>query len=425
MYSITGLGACEEVGRSAFTLEFGENFLLDYGLKLDPKGLSYPLDIKENIKAVIISHAHLDHSGYLPYYYTQNKALSFMTHSTLEIADILWKDSIKIAKLEGTTPKYSEKNIFETHKYNFMMPYKKATYISNENSIEFFDAGHILGSAITKITHGDKSFVYTGDFKSEETQLHEGADVSGVGKTDYVMIESTYGDRGHPNRKEVEKKLCESVQDTVDKGGWALVPAFAVGRSQELVDILTSYGIEADVWLDGMGKQVAELYVKHSNLIKNPKRLKSGLNKIRKVRGAGDREKIMKKPCVVVTTSGMMKGGPIMGYAQKLMKDPNTKIHLTGYQADETPGRILQDEGKLPFGKDEKLVKVGCKYEKYDLSAHPSQEEMIKSLKQWSPKKIFLVHGDKAVMPIFKKKIEQELGIETIIPQLGKKVEFD
>ncbi len=424
MYSLTGLGACQEVGRSAFILDFGEKFLLDYGLKLNPKGIEYPLDIKENIKAAIISHAHLDHSGYLPYFYTQSQTLSFMTQPTLEIADILWQDSIKIAEFEGMAPRYSKADIQRTHKYNFMMPYKKEMHLTDENSIEFFDAGHILGSALTKINHNEKTFLYTGDYKKNETQLHVGADLT-FGKIDYVLIESTYGDREHPNRKEVEKALCESVQNTIDNGGWAIIPAFAVGRSQELVDILTGYGIQADIWLDGMGKKVANLYIQHSNLIKNPKKLKAGLNQVKWVLGPGDRKKIFKKPCVVVTTSGMMKGGPVVGYAQRLMNDPKSKIHLSGYQADETPGRMLQDGGKLPYGEKEKPVKVSCQYEKYDLSAHPSQQEMIDSLKKWSPKKIFLVHGDKNVMPIFKKEIENDLGIETTILELGKKIEFD
>ncbi|MFA5763309.1 MAG: MBL fold metallo-hydrolase [archaeon] len=424
MYSLTGLGACEEVGRSAFVLDFGQKFLLDFGLKLSPTGIEYPLEIKENIRAAIISHAHLDHSGYLPYFYTKSETLSFMTKSTLEIADILWQDSIKIAEFEGLAPQYSKTDIERTHKHNFIMPYKKEMHLDNQTSLEFFDAGHILGSALTKINYGEKSFLYTGDFKVEETQLHIGADMN-VGKIDYVLIESTYGDREHPNRKDVEKRLCESVQSTVDNGGWAIIPAFAVGRSQELVDILTGYGIQADIWLDGMGKKVANLYLDNSDLIKNPKKLKQGMTQVKWVKGQGDRKKILKSPCVIITTSGMMKGGPVVGYAQQLMNDPRTKIHLSGYQAIQTPGRMLQDEGKLPYGKEEAPIKVNCKYEKYDLSAHPGQEEMIGALKKWSPKKIFIVHGDKDVMPVFKKTIEERLGIETIIPKLGKKIDFD
>ncbi|MDD3160133.1 MAG: MBL fold metallo-hydrolase [Candidatus ainarchaeum sp.] len=423
MYSIKGLGACEEVGRSGFVLDFGEKFLLDYGVKLEPNNLAYPLDVKENLKAAIISHAHLDHSGYLPYFYKSNECLSFMTQPTLEISDILWRDSLKIADLEGNEPKFSLNDITRTHKYNFVMPYKKALHLTNDTTIEFFDAGHILGSALTKITYKNESFLYTGDYKEYETQLHIGADMS-VGKVDNVLIESTYGDREHPDRKKVEKALCESVQDTVERGGWAIIPAFAVGRTQEVVDILTSYNINADIYVDGMGKKVAAIYLNHADLIKNPKRLKAGFNQVKIIESSRDRKKVFNKPCVVITTSGMMKGGPVVGYAQKLFNDTNSKIHLTGYQGEETPGRMLQDTGMLPYGENGEMIKVKCKYEKYDLSAHPSQKEMLHSLKQWDPKKIFLVHGDSKVMPIFKSVIEQELGINTEILKAGKKIEF-
>lgn len=423
MFSLKGLGACEEVGRSGFILDFGEKLLLDYGVKVAPDGLEYPLDVDENIKAIILSHAHLDHSGYLPYFYKRGNAVSFMTAATLGISDILWQDSLKIADIEGSTPKYTKADISDTHKHNFLLDYRKEMHITDKLSLEFFDAAHILGSALSKITYEDKIFLYTGDFKEEETQLHKGMD--DVGKVDYVMLESTYGDREHPKRKEVEKSLCESVQDTVDNGGHAIIPAFAVGRTQEVVDILSSYNVTGDVYIDGMGKKVADLYIKYSNLIKNPKKLKEALANAKWIYGTKDRKEAMKKPGIIVTTSGMMKGGPVVGYVEKMLNDPKSKIHLSGYQGDETPGRMLQDEGKLPYGQNGKIVKVGCKYEKYDLSAHPGQAEMIRALKSWSPSKAFLVHGDKKVMPLFKKKIEEETGIEVVIPKQGKKVEFD
>ena len=187
MNSITGLGGCREVGRSAFLLDFGEKFLLDFGVKLNPLGIEYPLDIRENIKAAIISHAHLDHSGFLPYFYKHSDCLSFMTEPTLELADILWADSIKIAEFEGMAPKYTKAEIERTHKFNFVVPYKKKVNVSSETSLEFFDAGHILGSALTKLNYKEESFLYTGDFKLDEMQLHNGCDMS-VGKVDYVMI---------------------------------------------------------------------------------------------------------------------------------------------------------------------------------------------------------------------------------------------
>jgi putative mRNA 3-end processing factor len=113
-----------------------------------------------------------------------------------------------------------------------------------------------------------------------------------------------------------------------------------------------------------------------------------------------------------------------MWYAQQILNDPKSKLHLTGYQAIETPGRMLLEEGKLPYGKNGSIVKVNCKYEKFDLSAHPGQEEMLRALKKWSPKKAFLIHGDKDVMPVFEKSIEERLGIDTEIVRADQKINF-
>lgn len=424
MYQLTGIGGCQEVGRSAFVLAFGERFLLDYGVKLDPKEVQYPQEIKRNIRSIILSHAHLDHSGLMPYYYGKSECLSFMTQSTVELSDLLWRDSVKIAELENMIPKYSAKEIDKTHKYNFVLPYNKKTQIAPNVTLEFFDAGHILGSALSKLVHDDNHFLYTGDFKVDVTRLHNGADLR-VGKVDYLMIESTYGDREHPDRKAEEKKFCESVQETVDRGGWAIVPAFAVGRSQEVLDVLNKYNISVKVYLDGMSKKAAQIYNKHADLIKDSKGLRKALSEAVWITGKGTREKAMKEPSVIVTTSGMMQGGPVMLYAQKIAHDPNSKIHLTGYQVEGTPGRILLETGKLPVGKDGKLTKVNCKYQKYDFSAHPGQSEMIRAIKKWSPREIFLVHGDKSVMPVFAKKIREETGIEATILETGKEVNFE
>lgn len=422
-FSLTGHGACQEVGRSAIVLDFGEKFLLDFGIKLNIDSLEYPLEITEQIKAVIISHAHLDHSGLLPYFYKKNECLSFMTQPTLELADILWKDSIKIAEFEGMAPKYTKTEVERTHQYNFMVPYNKKLNLNNELSMQFYDAGHILGSALTKLTYGDKSFLYTGDYKVIETQLHVGADLN-VGPVDYVLTESTYGDREQHDRKLEEKAFCESVQSTVERGGWAIVPVLAIGRSQEIIDILAKYNIEAPIYFDGMGKAVSEVYERHPDLVKDPKGLKKALNDVEWVQGKQGRAKALKQPSIIVSTSGMMKGGPVQHYLKKVIKDPRSKIHLTSFQAEGTPGRMLLDSGKIPNPETKAIETVSCRYEKFEFSAHPSQSEMIAALKKWSPKEIFMVHGDKKVMEIFAKKIKDETGIKASALPLGKKVEF-
>jgi putative mRNA 3-end processing factor len=424
MYSLTGLGACQEVGRSAFVLDFGEKFLLDYGVKIDSDSIKYPLEIKDNIKAMLLSHAHLDHSGLIPYFYEKYNCLSFMTGPTLELADILWKDAIKIAKYEGVEPKYNVPEIEKTHHFNFILPYNKKIEISPGVNLEFYDAGHILGSSLIHLSHKDKSILYTGDFKFNPMRLHNGADMS-MGKVDYLIMESTYGDRDQPDRKSEEKRFAESVQETIDNGGQAIVPAFAVARAQELVDILTHYNISAPIYLDGMAQRVSKVYASHLDWIQDGKHLKNALNETIWVRNESFRKKAMKEPSVVITTSGMMQGGPVMYYVERMFKDSKSKIHLTGYQAEQTPGRELKNNGKLPLGKNGAYTKVGCKYDSFVFSAHASQNEMLKAVKKWSPKEIFLVHGDKPVMDKFTKLVKEETGIVSKSIEKGKKIEFE
>ena len=424
MYNITGLGACREVGRSAFVLDFGDKFLLDYGMKIDFDAIKYPLEIRENIKAMLLSHAHLDHSGLIPYFYEKYNCLSFMTQPTLELADILWKDSIKIAQYEGVEPKYSAREVEQTHHHNFVLPYNKKIEISQGVDLEFYDAGHILGSSLIQLEHGDKKLVYTGDYKVDPIRLHNGADLS-MGKVDYLITEATYGDRDQPNRKAEEKRFAESVQETIDRGGHAIVPAFAVARAQELIDILTHYNITAPIFMDGMAQKVSRVYMKHLNWIQDGQHLKNALNETVWVKNESFRNKAMKEPSVIVTTSGMMQGGPVMFYVDKMHKDPKSKIHLTGYQAEQTPGRELKENGKLPIGKNGAYTKVSCEYEAYVFSAHPSQSEMLRAIKKWSPKKLFLVHGDIPAMESLAQLVKEETGIQANLLEKGKKVEFE
>src|SRR3989338_2371655 len=413
-------GAAREVGRSCFVVEAGDRVMLDCGVKLHPKEVEYPLPVKGNLDAAIISHAHLDHSGHLPHLFSSSNTLTYMTPPTLDISKLLWADTLKIADMDGLDAPFSEDEIVRTERYTFPINFGKKMDLSPRSSMEFFDAGHILGAALTKLDFGGRKLMYTGDFKPNETRLHTGANLN-VGKVDDLIIESCYGDSDHPPRKESERLFCEEVQNTIDRGGHAVVAAFAVGRSAEIIDVLNEYKMGADIYLDGMALKAARIYLKYPNMIKKPQALKRALDRSIWVQKEKTRKEALKRPSIIVTTSGMLQGGPVYYYLPKLYKDPNSKLFLTGYQVDETPGRKLLETGRLAI--DTKEVDVRMEVEKFDFSAHAGKNELLRAIKKWDPDNVVLVPGDEKIEEQFMADLKKE-GFHTYAPRLGDTLEL-
>lgn len=421
MVRITFKGASQEVGRSAFLIDDGDKILFDYGVKLTPKGTEYPLPVKTNLNAAIISHAHLDHSGNLPHLFQETNCLCYMTPPTLDIARILWFDTLKIAGLEGMDAKFDKDEIAKTEKHTFPVGYNKPMDITENTSMVFYDAGHIAGSALTELRLRNKTLVYSGDYRYTETRLHNPAEFEKIKECDYFITESTYGDRDHPNRKETEKEFVGMVQDTIDKGGHALLPSFAVGRSQEILDVLHEYHVEAPIYFDGMGQKVALVYLANPSYIKDHKFLKKALDKVNWVKNFKMRKKALQEPSIIVCTSGMMQGGSVYAYLPEIYNDPNSSILLTGYQVAETPGRVLLDTGKINI--EGLVVKVKARVKHFDFSAHAGRDELFNAIKKLNPEKVICVHGDAEITKKFAKSIKEE-GFEPVVPELGKEVEL-
>jgi len=416
---LTCHGAAQEVGRSHIIVDSADKIALDCGVKLTPHETEYPLPLNTNLSAAIISHAHLDHSGNLPHLFMQSEFRSYMTPPTLDLSKMLWFDTLKIAGLEGMDANFTREEIATTEESTYKVGYNRNIKITDKTSMQFYDAGHILGSAITKLNLGNKTLVYTGDYKKLDTRLHKGADLKGVKKCDYLIIESTYGDRNHEKRKEVEKHFVEDVQDTIDRGGHALVPAFAVGRSQEIIDILNEYNVNAEVYFDGMGQKAARIYLRYPKYLKDYPFLKKALESVRWIKTIAMRKKALKQPSVIVTTAGMLQGGPVYEYLPDLYKDKNSRIMLTGYQVIDTPGRILQEKGKIALSGIN--VDVKMQIGKYDFSAHPGKKELLETIEMLNPEKVICVHGDKEVMKVFKNSIKAK-GFDAIVPKLGEEI---
>ncbi len=414
-------GAGREVGRSAILLESGRSrVLLDYGVKVTEDAPEYPLEFEGLIDGLIVSHAHLDHTGYVPHYFKESETNVFMTPPTHDLSWLLWKDMIKVAKRKEIEPAYNINDVRQASQYVVRTDYYETTPITSEISYEFYDAGHIPGSALTKLYTKEGTVLYTGDVKVYGTHIQRGADLTGI-EADVLIMESTYADKSHPDRKLLEQRFVESVKETLDNGGYVILPVFAVGRAQEIVDILVSHGVE-NIFFDGMARDATKIILRHPDYITNAKKLKNVMRKVRWIKTQKDRERALEEPAVLVTTAGMMQGGPVIYYTTALKDDPKSKIIFTGYLVEDTPGRRVLEEGV--FEADGYEFKLQLSVERYDFSAHAGRDELFKLVKNVNPQYVIAVHGDEDNTVRLAEDLKSEFGIKTFAPKLGKRVDI-
>lgn len=430
------LGAGQEVGRSGFVMRYKDQaVMMDYGLKInadetemekDVKGnTAFPLETTAFLDAVILSHAHLDHSGYIPHLFSVMDTKLYMTKPTSELSEMLWYDTLKIANAEGNPLPFTPEDINRTVHNANLITYRSAKKLSTDIKMELFDAGHILGSAMTKLSFNNKSLLYTGDFKKNDTRLFKGADLKSVGNIDYLLIESTYGDRNHPPREIAEQNFIKQVRKSLDSGGNVLIPSFAIGRSQEVLNILHDYGVEAEMYLDGMGQRASNIFLQYPKGFRDFKTLRNVLNSVKWVKRHKQRQNLLedKEGVVVVTTAGMLQGGPAMAYIPQIYQDPNSSILLTGYQVEGTKGHKLLESGEIEI--DGEVYKLKTHYEQFSFSAHPGQTELLDTIVMTKPEHVVCIHGDDTVTPKFAKKVESEIGINAYAPKIGEELRLD
>ncbi len=413
-------GAAREVGRSGVLIEEGnKRLLLDYGIKLGEDKNEVPLPVSGYVDAVILSHAHLDHSGEIPSLFVKSEQPVFMTPPTIPLAKMLIEDGLKVSKLKGIKSNYSASHVKRMMRNIIPVPYKKERSIY-DIEFTFQDAGHILGSASTELVFNDKKVVYTGDVKYEETRLHKPGFQKFKG-VDVLIIESTYGNRLHEPREKTEKKFVESCREVLDDGGNVVVPAFAVGRSQEIITILNEHHFDYPVYLDGMGKGVAEVMMEFPEHLKDYDSFYKAMKKAEWVYSSRQRDKALKEPSVVVSTAGMLSGGPIMNYLLKMKSLPQRKaIFFSGYQVEGTPGRKLLETGRFTY-MDYDLNFKDFEIKKFDFSAHTDKNGLINLVKKVNPGLVLLNHGDEEAEKQLKKELTA-LDFEVKAPKFGQAV---
>ena len=390
--------------------------LFDYGIKTGDIP-EYPLNGMEP-KVVLVSHVHLDHCGAVPNLMYQNPEV-FMTPPTAEFTFLLGKDTLKLAEstLSGVSPfdpDDLQKLARRTQKVDYNSPFKSHGY-----SICFYDAGHIPGaSGIFLESESGESLFYTGDFNLDDTRLVPGA--AAFPEADTLILESTYFGEDHIPRKETEERFVESVLSTLDRGGTALIPAFAIGRTQEILMLLDAHGIQA--YVDGMGRDVYKILKKYPEYLKNPELLDRAFGRAIPVKDQ-QRDSVLKKPSVIVTTAGMLNGGPVLYYLSRLYKDPSSKVLLTGYQVEGTNGRLALEHRLIETRGD--ILTLKPRVEQYDFSAHSGDSELKKVVKDFCRKgteRVFVMHGNKTES--FAQWISEEIGVDAYAPANGELFAF-
>lgn len=405
-----------EVGRSCISLD--DRYLFDAGLKISEEGSEYPepFDVQK-VSTVFLSHAHLDHCGALPL--LNHKGLNatiYCNIMTKTTSALLLKDSFHIELLENQAPGYSRDNIRNVLGSMQMTAYDKK-YDLGDIKFSYIYAGHIPGSASILCEYEGKRIMYSGDINSTDTELMKGAKYNM--KVDVLLLETTYGDRDHPDRQAQVKDFLQTVRNTINRGGTAIIPAFAVGRSQEIALMLAKQKWNVPIYMDGMAKKISNFYLKKEGYIRNAAKFEAAMRNITYVKKRKDRRYIAKEPCIIITTSGMLDGGPVIDYISAIYHDPRSSILLTGYQADETNGRLLLDEGKVYL--DGVRIKVRPEVKKYDFSAHSGQKQLIEMVESMRPKHLILEHGDPESEMIFAKRFKK---MKIYTPRIGECVEI-
>ncbi len=441
---LTALGGFREVGRQSMLLQTSEsNILIDLGVNVGSPARAFPrLDMPElniqDLDAVIISHAHLDHCGMVPFLFKYGyRGPVYMTAPTLNLATLLQHDYIEVAEREGKLTPYREKDIKEAILHTIPLAYGEVTDIAPDVRLTLHNAGHILGSAIVHLHIGDGQYnlAYTGDFKFARTRLLEPATFT-FPRLETLIIESTYG---HPTdkmppRQEVERKFATIIKKVIERGGRVLIPVLAVGRAQEIMLVLEELVSKnripkIPVYIEGMIAQATAIHTTHPEALS--KRLREmifhqGVNPFLneifvQVDNPDQREEIANgEPSIILATSGMLSGGPSVEYFRLLAPDEKNAIIFVSYQGESTLGRRIQKGWKEVQMRNREgqtvMVPVNLTVETVEgFSGHSDRKQILNFIKrvQPAPEKIITCHGEAMKCLQLAASIHKSLNIDT------------
>ena len=408
------LGGTREVGRIAIAVKAGKTqVLLDCGVMLDHEP-GFPMHVPpKDVDAIILTHSHLDHSGAVPIFYIQGKKPLYTNKLNLELTQILIADFIHLSSYYLP---------YEFLELRSMMRSNRHVDFGVEEQIgdikfQLLNAGHTPGSAQILVEAEGKRILYTGDYNTIDTRLLQGARME-YGDLDAVITESTYADEDHTERLELEKRFVEAVTDVVERGGTVLVPAFGVGRSQEIACVLAAHHFEYPITMDGMAREASRIMLNYKEFLRDPKSYMEAMRSVDWVEGWRDRRKATKTPGVIISPAGMLKGGPAVFFTSKIGKKTNNAIFLVSYQIPGTPGKELLEKGICLI--DGKIRKVKARVEHFDFSSHCGASQLREAVRKLGGKpKVYVVHGAEGNCELLAKWVRNELGLEATAPRAG------
>lgn len=455
LYTLGGFG---QVGRSSMVLSTPESkILIDCGVN---PGARSPMDAYprldsinitlDDLDAVVIGHAHLDHTGFLPvlckYGY---KGPIYCTEPTLPMMNLIQLDAIKVAAAQGRTPIYAERDVKQVMRQTITLPYGSVTDISPDIKLVLANAGHILGSALChfNIGNGNHNFVYSGDLKFGKSSLFEAAFWNFL-RVETLLIESTYGLKEdiQPTRQEVESAFINAVNHTLADGGKVLIPIPAVGRAQEIMMVIDHYMksgtmVEAPVFTEGMISEASAIHESYPEYLARElkqKILETDDNPFdseyfTNIEHVDDREEPMREdsPCIILATSGMLEGGPVLEYFKNITPDKKNKVLFVSYQVNGTLGRRVLDGSRqvTMLGKEGKVevVTINCGVEKLDgFSGHSDYNQLMSFVQRLRPKlrRVLVNHGERKKSENLAMNIRRMYRVPSHCPQIQEAIKL-
>ena len=450
---VTTLGCCREVGRAAFIISTPETrVLVDCGDKPGAEDEVPYLQVPEalgaganTLDAVVHTHAHLDHSALVPLLFKYGyDGPIYTTEPTRDLMGLLTLDYLDVAAKEGRAPPYESERVRETIKHTIDIEYGNVTDIAPDIKLTLHNAGHILGSAIAHFHIGDGLYnvAFSGDIHYDDTRLFNGA-VNDFPRVETLVLESTYGGRNdyQTDQEDSERKLKHTLSNTLERGGTVLIPAFAVGRSQEIMLVLEEAMREGElpevpVHLDGMIWEATAIHTTYPEYLRDDLRerifhedsnpfLSEQFNHIDG--GEDERQEVADgEPSIILSTSGMMEGGPILSWVEHLGTDPDSTLVFVGYQAQGTLGsRIQNGRRDVPVGSGNghgrsESVTLEMQIETVDgFSGHADRQGLENFVRTMNPRpeKVLCVHGDESSTQDLSSALYHDFNMRTFAPK--------